>query len=199
MTYIPIRNVPPMSADNTAYWEGFLSDGELDFLSSLADSASCEGEIGLPSEGRLDHVVRSSKITWIEPTEDTLDLWHKISFTVARINATYFQFDLDGFHEPGQITLYDAKDGGHYDWHQDSNIRSHGVMRKLTCVLLLNETAEFEGGDLLIKSESDVGRAVQMRRGRMWFFPSWMLHKVTPVISGRRKTLVLWAGGAPFR
>ena len=71
--------------------------------------------------------------------------------------------------------------------------------RKLSMVLMLSDTSEFEGGELLLKSDSDEHKSLSMAKGRAWFFPSYMLHKVTPVTKGVRKTLVLWVGGPEFK
>jgi PKHD-type hydroxylase len=37
------------------------------------------------------------------------------------------------------------------------------------------------------------------QKGSALLFPSYMLHRVTPVTSGTRKSLVLWVGGNPYR
>ena len=36
-------------------------------------------------------------------------------------------------------------------------------------------------------------------RGAVIAFPSFFLHRVTPIISGTRKALVVWATGPEFR
>jgi len=36
-------------------------------------------------------------------------------------------------------------------------------------------------------------------KGSVIIFPSYLLHRVTPVTSGLRKSLVLWAGGSSLK
>jgi PKHD-type hydroxylase len=36
-------------------------------------------------------------------------------------------------------------------------------------------------------------------KGTVIMFPSYLLHRVTPVTKGVRKSLVLWVGGTTFR
>ncbi len=127
------------------------------------------------------------------------DIWNKLAKVVAEVNSRYFHFDLTGFYEPIQLGIYTAEDKGHYDWHVDMFISNTNAPRKLSMVLMLSDPSEFEGGELLLKSDSDEYRSLSLAKGRAWFFPSYMLHKVTPVTKGTRKTLVLWVGGPQFK
>ena len=36
---------------------------------------------------------------------------------------------------------------------------------------------------------------VNNRKGNLFIFPSYLMHRVTPVTKGTRKSLVIWAGG----
>ena len=65
--------------------------------------------------------------------------------------------------------------------------------------LLLNDVTEFEGGFFQVKNENDKIKTLEMKKGRAWFFPSYTLHRVTPVTKGIRKSLVIWVGGPPFK
>jgi len=199
MKYASVRNLPSASLATTAYWENFLDADQLDYLCKLVDAATEPGGIGATDHPVVDASVRRSCIAWLERNHETDAIWERVADAVSRANATYFQYALDGFFEPGQLTRYDAEVSGHYDWHQDVILESSGVMRKLSCALLLNDPSEFTGGEFLLKANSDAPDVVEQKRGRMWCFPAWMLHKVTPVTSGRRKTLVFWVGGPPFR
>jgi PKHD-type hydroxylase len=118
---------------------------------------------------------------------------------VAEVNRQYFHFDLTGFYEPMQLGVYTGDTGGHYGWHTDSSSQDSGVPRKLSMVLLLSEPSEFEGGEFQVKTTSDEAQTLELKRGRAWFFPSYTLHRVTPVTKGVRRSLVLWVGGPPFK
>jgi PKHD-type hydroxylase len=65
--------------------------------------------------------------------------------------------------------------------------------------LLLSDPSEFEGGELQVKTDSDEAITLEATQGRAWFFPSWALHRVTPVTKGVRRSLVIWVGGPPFK
>jgi PKHD-type hydroxylase len=65
-------------------------------------------------------------------------------------------------------------------------------------VIQLSEPNEYEGGDLQLLSGSEPTTA-DKAKGKVVMFPSYMLHRVTPVTSGIRKTLVVWITGPSFK
>ena len=75
------------------------------------------------------------------------------------------------------------------------------TLRKLSVVLMLSEPGvDFTGGDFLLNLSHE-GRAerVPLQKGSVVLFPSFIIHKVSPVISGLRKTFVVWPIGPKFR
>jgi PKHD-type hydroxylase len=193
----PIPPVNTFGKDHSAYWEGFLTDEEINYLANVNNwSNIAPAQIG---SGVTNQNIRSTKISWLELSNENKDIWNKLAKVVAEVNSRYFHFDLTGFYEPIQLGIYTAEDKGHYDWHVDMFISNTNAPRKLSMVLMLSDPSEFEGGELLLKSDSDEYRSLSLAKGRAWFFPSYMLHKVTPVTKGTRKTLVLWVGGPQFK
>ena len=116
-----------------------------------------------------------------------------------------FQYD---WHESSQFTKYNKKQ--YYNWHQDSSgqpySNDHGnysnKVRKLSLSLWLNNPKDYEGGDLEFESYSNKPQLFQtkqlMKKGSIIVFPSFMLHRVTPVTKGTKYTLVNWTLGKPF-
>ncbi len=158
---------------------------------------ACVGGSTGSSEIKKD--VRTTDISWLAVNQNTCWLWDKIANVVAEVNSRFFKFDLTGCYEPMQLGVYKANDSGHYDWHIDSSPEDRAVPRKLSMSLLLSDPSEFEGGELQIKTCDDNIRPLGMVKGRAWFFPSYTLHRVTPVTKGVRRSLVLWVGGPEFK
>ena len=191
----------PAGGDWTAYWENFLSPEEIHRLQNLPEWGQCQDAVvGYgSSNSSVNTNIRISKVAWCFPNADNQDLWHKIVHAVANINRTVFHFDLEGCYEAAQLTVYNAEDNGNYNWHVDLSPFTSEAPRKLSMSLLLSDPADFDGGKLEVKTDSDTAHVLEQRLGRAWFFPSWVLHRVSPVTRGQRKSLVLWVGGAPFR
>lgn len=196
--------IPPHTApgkDPLAYWEGFLSDDEINLLLAqpewLALQSGCIG--GGNNNFNVNTQVRDSQITWIGLKPELAEIWQKIAVATSRINGQFFQFDLTGFYEPMQLSVYTDTQQGHYDWHIDANFSNNEVPRKLSMVMLLSDPSEFEGGEFQVKTMSDEARTLECKKGRAWFFSSNTLHRVAPVTKGVRRSLVLWIGGPAFR
>ena len=78
----------------------------------------------------------------------------------------------------------------------DTGMAHEPPVRKISMTLLLNDPAEFEGGNLeLLKP----GSTVDLKQGHAVCFASFLNHRVAPVTRGVRQSLVVWFGGTPFR
>lgn len=186
-----------------AYWENFLSNEDIKTILSLREwHMSKQAEIGPETtlaSGVVDKNIRNSRISWMGYNEETVNIWSKILNAVNLVNHQYFHYDLSGCHEPAQLTLYDSNNQEHYNWHTDSSLTDNNVPRKLSMSLLLSDCSEFTGGELELLVNSDQPVQLNQVRGRAWFFPSHTIHRVTPVTSGIRRSLVLWIGGPNFK
>lgn len=185
---------------NFAYWEDFLSSDMINQILALPQWLQTNSaEVGGHNKGVVNEEVRRTDVAWMIPTQETLLIWQSISNVVSEVNRRYFHFDLDGCYEPAQLGLYTDKDKSHYDWHTDATMADCRTPRKLSMVLSLSDPHEYEGGELQLKVDNDNPITAELKKGRAWFFPSWVLHRITPVTKGVRRSLVLWVGGPPFR
>lgn len=199
-----IFQIPPINSsgkDFTAYWENFLTPDEVNLLLAqpewLNTKDGCIG--GSTGEIILNKTTRTTQLAWLGAKPELIDIWAKFAQVTAEINRNFFRFDLTGFHEPMQLGLYSAHDSSHYDWHIDASPQDRSVPRKLSIAMLLSDPSEFEGGELQVKTGNDQAVTLEIKKGRAWFFPSYTLHRVTPVTKGVRRSLVLWSGGPEFR
>lgn len=185
-------------SEDIVYVDNILSDDDIRFLSYHPSfTEAYAAMIGQRNDVNLEH--RRTNIGWVDFSETNLPIWHKIAKAVSEINSQFYRINLTGFYEPMQLSEYSASFKGHYDWHTDGSKKDDkGVPRKLSMVMMLSEPDEFEGGELQVKA-SDVDETLEMKKGRAWFFPSYILHRVTPVTKGLRKTAVMWVGGEPWR
>ena len=140
--------------------------------------------------------LRVTQIAWIDQNPRSQWLYERISAVIGDLNARFYQFDLTGYSDHFQYTIYHGREGGHYDWHVDQ-IGSREP-RKLSITLQLSDPATYEGGDLQLHGRTEIDNAPRAR-GTLVAFPSWVLHRVTPVISGTRRSLVAWTTGPKFR
>ena len=148
-----------------------------------------EGKSGIDTETRTSH------ISWI-PFSKTPEMYKDIEKVMKTTNGNHFGFDGMQITEMAQYTEY--PEGGFYDWHVDNDVsfQHEPPVRKISMTLLWSPENEFEGGDLELMKE---GKLAKLKQGHAIFFASFIRHRVTPVIKGNRKSLVMWFGGTPLR
>jgi PKHD-type hydroxylase len=145
--------------------------------------------------GELNTKTRTSHISWI-PFFKMSDMYKDIELIMKTTNGNHFGFDGMTITEMAQYTEY--PEGGFYEWHVDNdmNMQHEPPVRKISMTCLLSHESEFEGGDLELQAE---GKVAKIKQGHAVFFASFIRHRVTPVVQGNRKSLVMWFGGTPFK
>ena len=182
-----------LNVDQTNYYwfkEGFTLN-EIKSIENLSMDFPYEKATTVSSEP--DSEARKSKIKWLHLNSKTD--WVKIVDMAIEANTTW-KFNLHSIIDSIQYTEYYGG-GGQYDWHVDigpKNI-SH---RKVSVTIQLSDTNDYEGGDLELWTGSGHFK-LPRDKGVATFFPSFTMHRVTPVTKGIRKSLVLWIGGEHYK
>jgi PKHD-type hydroxylase len=178
--------------------ENAFTPAELDRIEELGDGLT-QGKAAVAGEGWNEGAVERLRVTraaWIGRSPETKWLYDRIHAIFRAVNDQVYQFELLGFSEDFQYTVYHGAEGGHYDWHIDNGLKK--VQRKLSMSLQLTDPARYEGCDLQFHAGQQVETAPR-ERGTAIVFPSYTLHRVTPITSGTRKSLVVWAAGPKFK
>tara|TARA_R110002074_G_scaffold256483_1_gene428884 strand:+ start:2124 stop:2723 length:600 start_codon:yes stop_codon:yes gene_type:complete len=139
--------------------------------------------------------LRKTKVCWIPRNSTTQWIYDRlISFTKTANNDMY-KFDLTGLHDTIQFTLYDSENGeAFYRNHLDLGKNDIYSCRKISVSVQLSDGNTYNGADLKIK-----GTPVPRDQGCVITFPSFSEHEVTPIVSGKRYSLVLWVYGPHFK
>ena len=123
--------------------------------------------------------------------------YKKFPFLLEKISKLLNQyisvkgFNLDFEHSEFQFTEYNP--GDHFGWHKDvyaEKIKNED--RYCSLVILLNDN--YEEGNLELKNQKDKTLTVEKGIGNLVLFLSDIEHRVQPVKSGIRYTLVNWVG-----
>ena len=187
-------------------YESAFSDSECDELVSLGEEAlEATGALDGAIEGVADSgELRDSRIGWLPRDDSTEWAFARLEEIAGAANGTW-GLALHGIREDLQYTLYD-REGAHYTWHHDG--LEPGVEdRKLSLVLQLSEPEAYLGADLdflevaVDYTESELAdfRARSRSRGTVVAFCSFEYHRVTPLESGLRRSLVAWVSGPRLR
>jgi PKHD-type hydroxylase len=153
------------------------------------------GQVGGGQGGVVDTKTRLSHISWI-PFNKLPEMYSTLEQIMHKTNNNHFGFEGMQITEQAQYTEYPA--GGFYDWHMDSDVvgMNEPPVRKISMTCLLSHESEFEGGGLELM---DQGKIAKPKQGQAIFFASYIRHRVVPITSGVRKSLVMWFGGPSFK
>lgn len=193
-----LKPILPIDTDidqTNYYWfQNGFNFSELEEIEKLATKYPYTDATIIGNES-INESIRKSKIKWVHPDDNSQWLYDKFAGMVIEANKTW-KFNLYSIIDSIQYTEYLAG-GGHYDWHVDigpKNI-SH---RKVSIVVQLSDPSEYDGGDLELWNGGAI-KSVFRGRGTTVLFPSFTMHRVTPVTRGLRKSLVLWVGGEHYK
>jgi len=154
--------------------------------------------------------VRNSHIVWMN------DKWiykEIIPYVKEANKMGKWNFNWD-YSESCQFTKYGPDQ--YYGWHCDSydepynhpdNKNTNGKIRKLSVTCSLSDSSEYKGGELefnfndpLKKKKENIKKCTEIfPRGSIVVFPSFVWHRVCPVESGTRYSLVIWNLGYPYQ
>ena len=158
----------------------------------------CESNLDLSdgvTGGGLNRSTRDSQVGWI-PKVNWINgiIWHY----VWNANQENFGYDITGIHGSVQYTTYSPDE--YYTWHCDDMDQFDDIgNRKLSVSVQLSDCTEYEGGEFQLKDNDNKNFFAPKAKGSIIIFDSRLQHRVKPVTSGIRKSLVAWIGGPRWR
>jgi predicted 2-oxoglutarate/Fe(II)-dependent dioxygenase YbiX len=160
----------------------FLSEEECNSL-----LVKCKEELVLKNAtvrgGELDFKSRKSSVAFIDDLGFLNKRLQNILIDSVKVNG----FSVSGL-QPFQFTEYNI--GEHYDWHRDSSINNPKFSNRFySTVIQLND--EYTDGELQLNID-DNEITLERGLGTLYMFPSHTLHRVKPITSGVRYSLVNW-------
>ena len=193
----PIFGTNPDYHQSTPYFiPNSFTEEELEWIGNLQELYPYQdASIGADETSQIDTSIRKSRIKWIHHDDRSWWVYDKLAKYIEEANRSW-GFTISSIIDSIQYTEY-YEGGGHYDWHMDMGDfpQNH---RKISLTIQLSDPNTYEGGDL----EFWVGREPDKAPREKSFavlFPSYLMHRVTPITKGTRKSLVLWVGGDTFR
>jgi len=193
-------------------------DELIKFASKKEEVMALTGDFGNKKLNKDDvknlYKKRRSDLVWLNEPWIYKEL-HPYVHEANKNAGWHFDWDRS---ENCQFTKY--KHNQYYDWHCDSwpkpytrkepNNPEHGKIRKLSMTCQLTDGSEYTGGELEFdfrnydphmrdESKHRIQCKEILPKGSIIVFPSHLWHRVKPVTSGTRYSLVVWHLGRPFR
>jgi len=173
----------------------------------IAITGDYEGKDSLKDLAKL-YKTRNSSIVWMNEPWIFRQIHPYINEANKKCN---WNFDWE-FSESAQWTKYSKSQ--HYTWHQDAfskpfnkpRSQEHGLIRKISVTVSLEDGNTYEGGDLefsILSPRYEDNKTIKAKeartKGTITVFPSFVWHRVTPVTQGTRYSLVVWNLGFPYK
>ncbi len=175
--------------------DNFLTKEETDWVRQLWNPAAAQSATISSAKGvQESYEHRKTDVMFLGPEQPLLWLFERLGQAAIQNNTHRYHFDILGFHEELQLARYESE--GHFDWHMDFGASIS--TRKLSLSIQLSDPDTYEGGNLQFLANNkpfDAPRGL----GTLIMFPSFVMHRVTPVTSGSRMSIVGWVTGPPFR
>jgi len=199
---LPYNQFTPQSNWNDFYYYKNVFNDEM--IKNLTDMVYTnyrfsKGKTGTKELGDMTDSYKTNNrdIAYIDPQPHSKWLYDLLFPLALEANEKIFHFDIDIVTDLIHYVIY-PEDGGHLDWHMD--VGAFGVnKRKLAMTVQLSDSSDYEGGDFQIWMGGKNYITVPREKGDVIVFPSFCMHRVTPITRGERRCLVFWTGGRPFR
>lgn len=155
-------------------------------------------------ERKARYSDRDSSISWFKAEAECPSVYRQLQSLVKEANHHWpiikvdQRGDLGCTYEEVQYSVYGP--GQHFNaWHQDAFEKGSDPedARQMTVVLMLSKRSDYTGGNFQAKvkvNDRKVTRCIAFDAGDALIFPAKkLMHRVSVVKSGLRKTLVFWA------
>ncbi|MBG6143380.1 PKHD-type hydroxylase [Labrenzia sp. EL_142] len=167
-----------------------LSNNECDWIISTCRAFDTIAPIVVGEDRLAGHRKADTRLLMV--TEETAWFFDLICTIAERASEEAYGLALSGISRAPQYAEY--REGfGEFGWHNDYSHGMEEAPRKLTIIFQLSDPRDYEGG--LLQVMGNEIETMPQARGTIIVFPSLLVHRVTPVVSGVRKALVSWIAG----
>ena len=182
--------------DDYWYWNNYLSLDDRKLVIDYIDNNYDFYEDKSWFNSNIKNTDDVKCISWNNINK--LNVINKMIDEVLTVNQKNFGYNIYPLrtHNPFNLTVYSSSKKASYDWHRDQSI-DNLLDIKLTGILNLS-TEVYEGGEFLFNRGVESVVPQFAKGGDMILFKSHILHKVSPVTKGTRKTLTFFLEGPRF-
>lgn len=175
-------------------WDRALSLRECEVIIALGQAVPLGQTVVVEQAALAGHRVCETHL--IAESQETRPLYDLLWSAAAHAAEHSYGFELTQITREPHYVEYRAG-AGHFHWHNDYSHESDEAPRKVTVVIQLSDSQDYDGGDF--ETFGPIGETAPRAPGTIFCLPSIVPHRVTPVTSGVRRALVAWVAGPRFR
>ncbi len=171
----------------------FMKHKIVDFNSLLdmkedVDGTLIPATLWSPEGGCENKVTRSTKLKPFVKPKDYPDICSQLIKLVNKWNPELLNADFI----VNEFNYLIYNEGDHFKRHRDRISHKNRSTRLYSTSTLISQSADFEGGELIIYDDNDNPINTDLQVGETAFFDSFTPHQVNPVTKGTREVLVAW-------
>jgi PKHD-type hydroxylase len=172
----------------------FLDTACLEYINHLKETSSwMDAWVGDGKDYDKSQKIRNTQNIIIDHDNDSDYLYKSLGQKFITANEKYFHYHVSSIIDV-QILKYEI--GCFYKAHLD--IGGKVSNRKISLIAQLSDPSNYTGCDTILHHSYEPVVLDKTFNGGI-FFPSYLLHEATPLLTGTRYALVAWACGEPFR
>ena len=137
-----------------------------------------------------EHIHRKCLTSWLDVKQSNF-IEIGLKKIINNVNDMIWKFDVKNEWSSNiQFTKYSVG-GDHYDWHID-NFQGDCSDRRLSIVYCLSKKSDYTGANFQIRKSDKSVYTTKFDYGDFIVFPSDKYHRVLPLKTGNRLTMVGW-------
>lgn len=156
---------------------------------------------------RVDLSLRISKAMVLDANEEWFQsIYDDVTNVAKHMNEEIFLFDVDWekSREGKNVIMseYDGSEKAFWSKHQNVNWFSNNYQRKLCATIVLSDTTDYEGGDIIMYfgTSRDLPKPTELRsKGFLYIYPAFRATEIMPVLSGYKYHLDFYWEGPYWR
>lgn len=178
-----------------AYLANVFNQQECELIQKIAQKLTLEDASTIANNSTK---IRKNMCGWFDSSDSDFEwIYRRLTDAIVALNKQFWNFDLD-YIESLQYTVYsNPKD--HYSDHVDTLQSYRNHVRKLSFSVQLSDPKSYNGCNLMMRDSDTEYSNTTREQGAFIAFPSYTVHKVSPLVSGKRISLVGWVCGLPFK
>ena len=174
------------------FWKNLVNEDEIKQINHLCEKHK-EKETG---DKPAPNVVKTASVKNIQVTY-LKDILKTVNYAWMNANHEHFGYNLFPMLDESLWNINDYKKDDEYGWHTDSSTNDAYDI-KLTAILNISDES-YEGGNFWVFSDGAFREVdLMLLPGSSILLAPKLVHRVSPVTKGIRKTLSYWFTGPKF-
>ena len=188
-----------MRLANYIYIHNFLSKKECKAIIKEGQKGLHKATVYNEENKSVENSKRKTNISFLRQGSSVDNTLKKVIDGVCGTALKHYGMSITDI-EAIQYAEYEV--GMFYGWHTDSGSSVKQTWKRdISASLILNDQKEYTGGSLQMVLADNISKnnvvtpqdVENQNQVTLIVFPSSMIHQVTPVLTGIRKSLVLWS------